>query len=276
MKTFLNPKNLPLLTMITAVLGFFLRLIIVTNGPDSRGLYEVRTVEWILFLTVTVLLMVLNILMTRPLKVSGTYEKNYPASPISATGSLLGAVGILLAAVPYLQEAKTTFPLLTGATGLLAGVSLFCVSLARLRGEKPFFLSHIAVSSHMALRIFEASRMWSNETQSGLFLISFMTVGCLFLASYYLSTFDVDMGMRRQSIFWSLLSVHLCVTSLADAANPRLTDWTGLVFFGGCAIWLLTNLCCLLPLKEQTPAQPEEPEEPEDFSAVEAFLREPD
>lgn len=274
MKTLLKPKHLPLLTMVTGLLGFFLRLLIVTAGPDVSGLYQIRTVEWILFLTVTVLLMVVTILMTRSLKISGTFQENYPASPISATGSLLGAVGILLAAVPYLrQQEQTLFPLLAGATGLLAAAALFSVALARLRGEKPFFLSHIAVSLHMALRIFDTSRIWSNETQAGLFLVPFMAVACLFLASYYLSTFDVDMGMRRHSIFWSLCSIHLCITTLADAANSQLTQWTDLAFYGGCAIWLLTNLCCLHPLKEQPPVVPEEPE---DLSAVEAFLSEPD
>jgi hypothetical protein len=275
MKTLLKPKNLPLLTMISGLLGFFLRLIILGEGPNLIGLYPSHPLEWGLFALVAILLMVFIFLMARPLKAPGTFSENFPASPVSATGCLIGAVGMLVGALPFLYRPETTITSLAGSTGLLAAVALFSVALTRLRGEKPFFLSHIAVCLHMVLRIFETSRQWSNETQYGLFLIPFLAVVSILLAAYYLSTFDVELCMRRHSVFWSLTAVHLCITTLADTAHPDLMHWTQLVFFGSCAIWLLTNLCCLHPLKPQA-ENPEEPEPEPDMTAVEAFLREPD
>lgn len=247
MKIELRPKHLPFLVLITGLLGFFLRMWILGDGPDKHGLYARQPLPWVYLWLLTGLTIVTIVWLISRLKNPGAYAENYPASVSTAIGSGLAALGFLTDAIPLLTGGEDLLALLAGLTGTLAAVAMAAVAFARLRGRKPFFLCHGAVSLYLALRIFEQCRSWSNEPQLGTFLIPFLALICVMLAAYHLTTFDVDLGKRRSSLFWSLSGVYFCLVSLADG--------TDMLFYGCMAIWLLTNLCSLRPLKKSEPEE---------------------
>lgn len=262
MKKFLRPKYLPFLPLVTGLLGFLLRLLILGTGPDADGLFPPQPVAWGLYWAMSGALLVAVVALGRRLKYAGTFEDNFPPSLIAAIGSGLAAVGLLAGALPYFSGAMDILAMLTGYSGVLAAVCMAVVALARHQGKPPLFLCHVGVSLHMALRIFDRCRAWSNETQMSRFLPMFLAMVCVMLAAYHLSTFDVGLGSRRTSLLWSLLAVHFSITTLADR--------TDMILFGTMAIWLLTNLCSLRRLKEpEAPVEPQEPDmTPDDKSSV--------
>ena len=69
------------------------------------------------------------------------------------------------------------------------------------------------------------------------------------LAVYQLACFDVNLGKRKTCLFWSLSSVYFSLLSLPSGDEP--------LFYAGMAIWLLTNLCSVRPLKVRKPQQTE-------------------
>lgn len=252
MKKYLQPKFLPVIITITGLLGFLLRLWSIGKGPDAAGLYAPALVPWILLWIVTAAVPVVIILMTRPLSQPVKYTQNFPASIVPAIGSLIASVGIAISGAKLITGDSGAFVFIVGILGLTAAVMMVLVAYARLKGRKPNFFCHAIVCLYFALQTFDQCRTWSNYPQIGVFLFAFLAQICMMLATYQLCAFDVDLGKRRVSLFWSLSGVYCCLVALPSSEN--------ILFYGAIAIWLLTNLCSLTPAKKRKPVQ--EPENP--------------
>ena len=252
MKKFLHPKFLPVLIAVAGMLGFLLRLWTLGSGPDKEMLYAPAPLAWTLLLILVAAVPVLIVLATRPLKQPLKYTQNFPASLISAVGCLLGALAMAMSGLQLFSGSPDIIQFLAAVAGVGSGLTLVAVALARLKGKQPNFLYHAVVCIFLALRIFHQCRSWSNQPQIGNFLFAFLSQICAMLATYQLCAFDVDMGDRRKSLFWSLSAAFLCLVELPSAEN--------LLFTGCIAVWLLTNLCSLRPVKKRKPV-PVEPEE---------------
>jgi hypothetical protein len=272
MKKYLHPKFLPILVPVAGLLGLLLRLWIILPGPDPEGLYAPQPFAWTLLWIVTILTLAAVVVMSARLKVPGKYTDNFPASVPGAIGSALAALGIILS--------KQVFPIgsdllstLTSILGIISAAVLVLAALNRYQGKKSSFLLHAIPCLFFALRIFMLCRVWSSETQTGVFLFQFFASICVMLASYQLACFDVNLGKRRSSLFWSLSGVYFCLLALPGSNEP--------LFYAAMALWLLTNLCSLWPMKARkpqtkTPAESAAPEQepPTPTSAAENGLRE--
>lgn len=243
MKNIFNSKLLPIFVTLLGLIGFLLRLWTLGDGPDAEGLYAAAPLAWVLLWIVTAAVPVLIIAITWWLREPGKYSDNFPPSPIAATGTVLGALGILVTAIGHLSNNQETFAFITGLLGLVAGGLLIAAAFARLKGSRPSFFCHASVCLFFAVQIFYQCRLWSNEPQITVFLFRFLAQVCVMLAAYQLCAFDADLGRRRPSLFWSLMSVYLCLLAMGDNQN--------LLFYGCMAIWLLTNLCSLRPIKKR-------------------------
>jgi hypothetical protein len=241
----LHPKNLPIAVTLAGLISFALRIWSMGSGTDAEGLYAPAPLPWALLWIITIAVPVLIIIMARPLNVPGKFADNFRPSIVSAIGSLAAALGLLVTALDLFKGnayAIDTLTMLTGVIGILSGVLMIIVAYARLKGQKPNFLCHISVSLYLALRIFSQCKIWSNEPQIGIYLFPFLAQIFIMLAAYQLSAFDVELGKRPSSLLWSLSAVYLCL-----AALPSNQD---VLFLGCMAIWLLTNLCSLTPIKK--------------------------
>lgn len=284
MKKYLHPKFLPLLVPTAGLLGLLLRLWTIGDGPDPEGLYEPQPVAWTLLWIVTILTLGAVVLLSARLKNPGRYSDNFPASPVGAAGHVLAALGIMISGLTILTSAENLLASLTGILGVGSAVCLLLLGFARYQGKKTSFILHVAPCLFFALRIFVLCRAWSNEPQISVFLFQFLASICAMLASYHLACFDVNLGKRKASLFWSLSGVYFSMLALPRSDEP--------VFYIGMAAWLLTNLCSLRPLKARKPqsapesnpetavqaapeAAPEAPPAPEAFAAnPEPTLRE--
>lgn len=259
MKHFLRPRFLPFIVLLFSVLGFLLRLQTFGKGADEDGLYAPQPVAWWLLVIVTVALLGLIVYTCSRLKANGGFSDNFPPSISAAVGCGFAFVGILSSALPLLGAGEF-LSTLAGVFGLAASAAMAAVALARYQGKPPFFLCHAVVSIYLGLRIFLLGKQWGNESQLGLFLLPFFALIFVMLAAYHLATFDVGLGARKTSLFWSLGGAYLCIVSLADRTEPLL--------YAGLAVWLLTNLCSLRPLRkprsETADAPSDQEEAPQD------------
>ena len=255
MRTYLRPKYLPLLVLATGTLGFLLRLVILGGGPDQDGLYQRAPFAWALLWLMMGLTAAAVWIIVQPLQRTGSYRQNFPPSPSACVGGALAALGLIARSFSAFSKGGV-LGVLTGLSGLAAAAVMALVALARLQGRRPFFASHALVCLHMALGLFNDCRDWSNESQFGMFLMELLAQTAVMLAAYYLATFDVALGRRRPSLFWSLMGVELCLIALADRTEP--------LFYMTMAVWLTTNLCSLRPLRRRPrPQEPQEPQGPE-------------
>lgn len=258
MKHILRPKFLPFLVLLFSVLGFLLRLQTFGTGPDGDGLYAPQPVAWWLLAAVTVATLTLIAITVARLKAAGSFQDNFPPSLSAAVGCGFAFVGLISSALPLFQ-AGDFLSTVNGLLGILASAAMVAVAIARYKGTPPFFLCHPAISIYLGLRIFLLGRDWGNESQLGLFLLPLFSLIFVMMASYHLATFDVELGVRKTSLFWSLSGVYFCIVTLADRSEPLL--------YGGLAVWLLTNLCSLRPMKkrraEESQEQPPQEAAPE-------------
>ena len=248
MKKFLRPKYLPWLTLALAAVAALLRLWTLGSGPDESNLYEPQPLAWALLWIVTAAAAGLNILLTAGLKVPGTHRQNFPASIPGSVGVLLAALAVMLSGVSMLSGGDFLY-LLTGLLGIASAMSLVAVAFARFKGQRPNFLLHAAVCLFFALRIFVKCRVWSNEPQIGVFILPFLASVCVMLAAYQQASFDVELGKRRHSLFWSLMGTFFCVAALPASGEP--------LFYILIAAWLMTNLCSLRRIKPKVEAEEE-------------------
>lgn len=255
MKKFLRPDLLPFLTLIGGLVGFLLRLWTLGSGPDAEALYAPQPVAWVLLWAVSILVLALIRWQAGRLRVDGTHADCYPASPTAAVGNVLAAVGILVPSLDMILSGYDVLSTAGGVLGVLSAVCLIPVAVARYQGKQPWFLLHFPPCLFLAMRIFDQCRDWSGHSQLGVFLIPFLALIFLLVAAHQKTTFDVGLGVRKKSVFWSLSSAYLCIVSLADQDD--------MLFFGCMAIWMITDLCTLRPLKAPVPAEEEATNEEE-------------
>jgi hypothetical protein len=253
----INSKTIPYLAIICGILGLVLRLWIVGDGEDAFGLYPSNPLGWGLLWTLTGALAAMIIFACLPLKTAGSYEENYPKSLTGMLGCMVAGLSILISGIWQLgSDALPQNPvldMLVNLGSLAAGVILIYLGVLRFLGKKPNFLLHGALCLFFALRVFHHCIIWSNEPQIGTIVLPFLASLALMLACYRRTCFDVDLGNRRQSLLWNLLGTYLCIVAVFSFED--------MIFYGTCALWLMTDLCSLRPIRRKKPQPaPREPE----------------
>ena len=247
MKKFFQPKFLPLFVAAAAALGLLLRVLNVGFALEKDGLYESRPFPWVLLWIVTILTLAVIFILSSRLKNPGKYFDNFPKSIPGAVGCAAAALASLLSGLTCLMASTSLVSVLTGLFGILCAVALAVTAVCRFAGKKPHFLTHAIPCLYFALRVFDCCRIWSNETQTGVFLFQFLASVCIMLAAYQLCCFDVNLGNRKSSLFWSLSAAYFCVLTV-----PMGED---LLFYVCMMLWLMTNLCSTAPLKACKPQE---------------------
>lgn len=261
MKRFINPKNIPLVVLVSSLLAMLLRIWTRGGGPDADGLFAPKPLVWGLLWLLTFATAAAIVIAVGRLKNSPVYRVNYPKSVVAGLCQMPAAVYVLVSSYLQLRASvalelpgTTVVDTVTGIGGLVAGLCLLVTALHRCMGRKPFFLINGLVCLYLALRLFNRCQIWSNEPQIGIVVFPFLASMAMMLAQYQRVCFDVDLGKRCWSALWCLMSVYLCIVSIFSFDQP--------LFYGLCALWQLADLCSLRPLKRR-PAPVEEPEQPE-------------
>lgn len=240
--------------LFSGALGLVLRLILRLGGTDHRGLYPANHPAWIILCIWSILVVACLWLLTRDAGNEQRYRKNFPASLPGAIGSAIGAVGMAVTAFSLFE--MKLLPLLCFVLGLLSAAGLLLSALFRYTGKKPHFLCHALPAFFFALRIFQLGQQLGAEPEMNRFLFEMLASLAMIPACYQLWGFDVDLGKREKSLFWSLTAAYLCMVAIVGMDN-----W---LLYLSMAAWLMTNLCPLKRLNKRPrpAAQPDEEEAP--------------
>lgn len=240
MNKYLKPAYLPLITLGTGLLTMILRLVLLSVGEDDKGLLVTGSFADVFSWLLSVATMIVLVLGTWNLREASKFSFNFPASTAGAAGTLAAALGILITSLSELFAGGDALGIAGSLLGLLAVPALVFVALGRYQGQRPSVLLHGIVCVYLMVHLVSHYRLWSAYPQIQSYGFELLSIVCLMLACYHRATFDAGEGNRRSYAFCALAAVYFSVATLPGCDSP--------LFFIGCAVWMLTNLCSLKTL----------------------------
>ena len=233
-------RLLPGVTLVCGGVGMLLRLwLFSTEG--SLGFIQKGHISQILLLLLTGFFLLALYFATRQLRQANKYDFNFPASPISAIGATLAALGIGMACGTDLVTAGTDMVALASAVmGLLAAVGLIWAAKCRWEGSAPSVLCHGGLCIWLMLRLLDLYRTWSSDPQLEDYGFQLLAVVLCMLAAYHRAAFTQELGDRRKYGFFALAGLYCCCLSLAGPDSVLL--------YLSLGVWLVTDLCDLTPM----------------------------
>ena len=218
------------------------RLGLMHFGTDGKGLLIPGHPLQLLVWAITLAAAVLAVAAVFPLKGSQRYCDNFSASTPAAIGCFALAGGIT---VSVLLSGNTglRLDLIRAVCGLAAIPALVWAGLNRWQGKRPFFLLHGLVCLYLTLYTVCHYQAWSSRPQIQDWFFSMMASVLLALFAYYQTAFGVSLGKRRMQLGTGLLAACFCIAAAAGGEDATL-------YLSG-AVWTLTNLCSLTPVRRR-------------------------
>ena len=235
----IRTRMLPLLSAACGVAGLLLRLLYAAIGTDDAGLLIPGHPAWICVCLVSVAAAAIAVLGVLPIRGPAAYRACFPRSVSGAAGGVLSGISALAAAVTHFRTGAPIFPgfltpvlsFLQGAVMVLAAAALVLTALYRLQGQKPPFLSHVAICAYFAIQMLTLYQARSFDPQLQEYCFELFACIALTMTAYQLVAFDIGKGSHRRLWAWGLAAVYLCCLSAAS----------GFFFIAG-GIWAFTNL----------------------------------
>lgn len=242
MKKILDSTNLPLITLVCGAAGFLLRIWLLATGFDEKGLMiGGHPAIWLLGL-LSIAMIVILVLGTSRLLEAPKYRFNFPASLPGGIGTALAAAGILICTLVEAFAGPDLFGIAVCVAGAITVPALCWIGYCRWKGIHPSPVFHVVVSVYLLLRLVWMYRQWSSDPQLQDYVFQLLALICLMLAGYNRSAFDANMGNRRVYVCFNLAAVFFCLVSLPGCDSA--------VFYFSAGVWMLTNLCSLMPMKK--------------------------
>lgn len=246
MKKIFKPTLLPWLTILAGLLGFGLRLWLFLGGKDDKGLLIVNHPAGILCFVLTAVALAVIGLCCWHLQPLSSYKKLFPARPLAGIGCFAAALGILYVNIRDLITRKDTITVITLVVGLLAVAALVTVGLCRMKGKRPTYWLHSALTVYCMIHLVSQYRLWSGQPQLHVYFFPLMASVFMMLTAYHHTVLDAEKkGSRRFFVFCSQAALFFCLLSLQGSSWP---------FYLAMALWLATNLCSLRPAPEKEDA----------------------
>lgn len=256
MKKYFRPRYLPVLTLLAGILGMLLRVWLYATGIDDKNLliqgHPADILVWIL----TVITVAGLFYLTQPLKGQGGYRSNFPASLPGAIGCWVLAAGLFITALGDLMSGSDRIVMIAGILGVLCVPAMVFAGYSRYCGTRSSFLLYALLSVYYIARMVCQYRLWSADPQLQDYCFQIFACVGLMLTAFQRAAFDVKMGRRRSYAFLSLVTFFFCCLSIPHCEQKLL--------YLVNAVFLLTNLCSLRPMRRRPAVEsPEAPEVPE-------------
>lgn len=251
--------------LLAAIIGCILRLWLQNTGIDKKGLYQTSHPAWLLLCIISVAIVAFLWFATRAAGEDRRYEVNFPRSKVGGVTYAMLALVLTYVGITELLDAARTLDQVTALVCLLSAVMMGATAVERFGGHQPAPFLHFIPCIFFALRLFQTGRDLGTEPEVCTFLFGFLAAISLVLAFYHLWAFDMNMGSRRQSLFWSLAAAYFCLVTTFESAHL----WVQYMVFAG---FLLSNLCQLkyLPAPETAVAAEQTSAEVAEEAPVEA------
>ena len=246
MKKIFKPKLLPWFTILAGILGFGLRLWLFLAGTDEKGLLVAHHPAGIGCFVLSAVALVVIGLCSWSLQPLGSYKKLFPARPLAGIGCFAAILGILYVNIRDLIIKKDTITIITLVIGLLAVAALVTVGLCRIKGKRPAYWLHSALTVYCMIHLVSQYRLWSSQPQLQVYFFPLMASVFMMLTAYHHTVLDAEKkGSRRFFVFCNQAALFFCLLSLQGSSWP---------FYLAMALWLATNLCSLEPAPEKEDA----------------------
>lgn len=231
------------MVLLFGALAMLLRIWLLRQGTDARGLYPRGHISMILLTLLVPLVLGALWLLTQHAGNNKSYRANFPASPIAAAGIALGGLSIGYIAYDLLGRDGVLAPL-TGVAGLIAAAALLLCVPARLQGKRQNYISLLLCCVFFALRLFYMGQELGAEPEMHRYLPRFLVSIAVIPAVYLLWGFCVGEGNRKYCLLFCLSTAFLAL-----AAVPGSQEWP---MYLGIAFWMLTGMPVLKDLPRQT------------------------
>lgn len=242
MKQKFSYRLLPLLFAGLGCVGLVLRLALFALEEPS-GLLPQNHPLHIAAVLFSFLSAALALYFVLPLKGSGKYRPNFPASRTAALGAVFAGALLLPVSLGIVRQADNRLSIFWAVLCFASAICLILTGMCHSKGRRPHVLLHSTVCLFFAVHMVCQYRLWSGDPQVEDYL--FPLFACIFLSltAYYRVSFDARMGKRRNLLFCGLMAVFFSICSLAGTGNK--------LFFLAGGLWALTNLCVIAPPKKE-------------------------
>ncbi len=245
----LKSDTLPIFTFFAGLAGLGLRLWLLCDGIDHKGLLETDHPALLLTVILTAIVLAVLGLSIRPLEPMDSYPRLFPGWNLAGLGCMVAASGILYTNIRELTVRQDLITVVTLLVGLAASVSLVLLGILRWRGHRPHYLLHCAVTVYCMLHLVSQYRMWSGEPQLAIYVFPLLASVFLMLTAYHSAVLDAHKGKRRWFVFCNQAALFFCCLSIPGDSWP---------FYLAMAFWMVSGICNL------SPGQPAEHEEPKE------------
>lgn len=231
---------LPGVTLVCGSFGLLL-LVWLFSTKNSLGFIQRGHISQMLLFLLTGIFLLALFVITRTMRQANKYEFNFPASPVSAIGSMLAGLGIGMACgMELVAVGDDWLSLATAVAGLLAAVGLLWSAKCRWEGSVASVLCHGSICIWLMLRLLSLYRLWSAEPQLENYFFQLMATAFCMMASYQRAAFAQGLGNRAKYSLFALAGLYCCCLSLAEPESmlPYLS----------LGLWLATDLCDLTPM----------------------------
>lgn len=250
MKNLLNIHRLPYLILGSGCLGAALRLWMYATAVDEKGLLITGNIQHTLALILSAAVVAATVAAVWKLDGSNRFAANFPPSRTGGLSALLAAIGIVSVMLDMDFAMMDTLDLIWLVLSILSLPCLAVTGLCRLQGKRPPFYLHGLICVFFCIHLANEYRVWSGNPQIADCIFQLFACVGLALAAYYRTAFDVGMGRRRLQLGVNLLTAYFCFVSVTE---PGFS-----LFYAGCGLWCLTNLCALdPPPRRRREVQPE-------------------
>lgn len=234
----LEPKLIPRIGLGAGMLGFGLRLWLLSTGTDQAGLMVMTHPAITLLFILMAAAMAVFALGARSLKEQPAYDKLLPASMPACVGGCVAAACAVISAFIW------DLSLLGIVSALAAAACLVFTGISRLKNQQPNYLFHAAVTAYLVLHLVRQYQNWNTEPQLLSYLFPLLASVFLMVAAYYRTAMDAGKTNYQAFAFFHWGALFFCCIGIAGE------DW---LFYLGMAVWTATWNCTYEAKKQVTP-----------------------
>ena len=231
-------KSLPWAALIFGGAGYGLYRWLMTT-ENEKGFIDKFHISATLLLVLTAVMVVGMFICARALSRRGKNGFHFPASPWSAMGAWMAAIGIGVVSALELTNQVDKFQLAACLLGILAALALFYVGFCCHKGAKINVLAYVALCIYFMMHLICMYRYWGARPQLFAYCFQLLAVVCAMLTAYHRGNLAVEAGKCTAYTYFALLTIFFCVICLDKSP-----------MYVGVGLWLMADLCNLTPMPE--------------------------
>ena len=197
------------------IAAMLLRLWVLQTGMSDRHLIDNahpgNVLSWVV--TGVVMLPTLWLFLQQP-KCS---RCTAAPSPVAAIGTLAGAAGMAIAAIPLLTNGQNSLAQITGVMGILSALAMVFMACCRFSGRKSHYLISCITILFLCMLPIQLYQNWSAERQLPLYFFQLVGSVLLMVWSYQRAALSAGIGSWRSFVLVRWAGTFFCFAAAAGS-----------------------------------------------------------